>query len=603
MSFSILVIHNKIEGRTSLCIPRRPSLKSDLDSFFNIITSPPPATGNFSGDADGFRSGFTRPDYIHAINRIKEYIASGHVYQVNLSQRFEMGFTGDTFNLFCRLYQDNPAPFFAYIHAGDHQIVSTSPERFILRVGDRIETRPIKGTRPRANMPEQDEQLGRELMQSKKDEAELSMIVDLLRNDLGKVCMAGSVQVAQHKRLEVYQNVYHLVSIVEGKLDPRFDSVDLITATFPGGSITGCPKIRSMEIIDELEPVRRHIYTGCIGYIGFHDTMDLSIAIRTATVYNDKILFSVGGGIVFDSNPQDEFDETLHKGQTLMQVFKGDERRLSKLDKNIVWINGRIEPQERASVPVTDLGLQYGYGFFETLLVENGDPEYLKEHIERFNKTWRQLFFDQPPDLSWGEIIRQVISRNGLEEVKAALKIIATNGDSLDPPLNHSIIVMARPYIHRLTDKNVSETTTGLRLATYPEPRQSPLANHKTLNYLYYLLAGKWAQSKGADEALILNPDGSVSETNTANILLIQNRTIIVPASPAVLPGIMQQVVCRGFMDRGFQIERKRVLPEDLFAADRVLITNSLIGAVPMISLDGAAMETSTPKYSSAHTS
>ncbi|MBW2195839.1 MAG: anthranilate synthase component I family protein, partial [Deltaproteobacteria bacterium] len=215
-----------------------------------------------------------------AIKRIKKYIVSGHVYQVNMSQRFEMGFAGDPFRLFKRLYKSNPAPFFAYINAGDHQVLSTSPERFIFQQGRRVETRPIKGTRPRGKTLAEDSALRFELEQSKKDDAELSMIVDLLRNDMGKVCKPGSVRVVEHKRTEAYQNVYHLVSVVEGILNCKHDAVDLIMATFPGGSITGCPKVRAMEIIDELEPKRRHIYTGAIGYVSFHDTMDLSIAIR-----------------------------------------------------------------------------------------------------------------------------------------------------------------------------------------------------------------------------------------------------------------------------------------------------------------------------------
>jgi para-aminobenzoate synthetase component 1 len=184
-----------------------------------------------------------------------------------------------------------------------------------------VEARPIKGTRPRGKTAAQDKSMRRELETSFKDDAELSMIVDLLRNDIGKVCAAGSVRVSEHKRVEAYENVYHLVSVVRGDLDQDKNAVDLIRAAFPGGSITGCPKIRSMEIIDELEPVRRHIYTGSIGYLGFRGTMDLSIAIRTATVTEGHLVFSVGGGVVFDSKASDEFEETLHKGQTLISAL------------------------------------------------------------------------------------------------------------------------------------------------------------------------------------------------------------------------------------------------------------------------------------------
>jgi para-aminobenzoate synthetase component 1 len=358
---SILVIQDKLDGKTTLCIPEfEAGDAGETLAFFNKTVAPePPEKENFSGTG-GFKSGFTKSAYMDAVGKIREYIAAGHVYQVNMSQRFEMGFKGDGYSLFSDLYKDNPAPFFAYVKSSDHEIVSTSPERFILRSGDRVETRPIKGTRPRGKTVTEDERLNADLRTSRKDDAELSMIVDLLRNDIGKVCTGGSVRVSEHKKVAVYKNVHHLVSVVEGVLDKKKDSVDLIKATFPGGSITGCPKVRSMEIIDELEPKRRHIYTGSMGYLSFHDTMDLSIAIRTATVLNDRILFSVGGGIVYDSDPEDEFHETLHKGRTLMKAFEG--KNMEPESRDLVWMNGSIIPQEAVRIPLPDQGFQYGYG-------------------------------------------------------------------------------------------------------------------------------------------------------------------------------------------------------------------------------------------------
>jgi para-aminobenzoate synthetase component 1 len=583
---SIIVIHDKAADSTRLCIPKRmisgkDNLDKDLKTFNQILSAKTLKKQNFSGDPDGFKSNFTKTGYMSAVKKIKEYIAAGDVYQVNMSQRFEMDFEGDAFSLFAKLYNDNPAPFFAYINAGDHQVVSTSPERFLAQTNDRIETRPIKGTRPRGKTPAEDEKLGRDLKQSTKDDAELSMIVDLLRNDIGKVCRAGSVRVAEHKRLEAYENVFHLVSVVEGTLDRDRDSVDLLKATFPGGSITGCPKIRSMEIIDELEPHRRHIYTGSIGYISFHDTMDLSIAIRTATIANGKIIFSVGGGIVFDSDPLEEYEETIHKGKTLMDVFKGKEKQSST--KNYVWINGTLVPLEKAAVPVSDLGFQYGFGFFETIRVDKGTPSHLEAHVNRFYRTWRRLFSEPPPDLTWNEIIGRVIDQNRLNADTAVVKIMATRGDREAAPYNHTLVVMARPYTHRLAGKK----DPGLHLATYPYPRQTPLADYKTLNYLYYFLAGKWAHAQNADEALILNPNNTVSETNTANILLIKERTAVRPESLHVLPGIMESVVGNLLLSWNYTVEKKIVQPQELLNVDDVLMTNSLMGAVPVLSLDG----------------
>ena len=589
---SIIVIRDKIDCSTRLFIPKRTlSGKNHLDedlAFFNkILKSEPPFHDYPGGNGRGSRSNFAMSAYMTAIEKIREYIASGHVYQVNMSQRFETDFSGDPFGLFLRLFNNNPAPFFAYIHAGDHHIISTSPERFLKQMVRRIETRPIKGTRPRGKNPSEDQALKMELEQSKKDDAELSMIVDLLRNDLGKVCKAGSVRVTQHKRIEAYQNVYHLVSIIEGTLDNNYDSVDLIKATFPGGSITGCPKIRAMEIIDELETHRRHVYTGSIGYIGFHDSMDLSIAIRTATVYKGKMIFSVGGGIVYDSEPLDEYNETLHKGKTIMEVLKGEKESMGI--RQSVWINGSVLPLEEASLSITDLGLQYGYGFFETIRVDRCSPGHLDTHMERFNRTWKHLFNDNIPDLTWREIVNQVILENRLEQEIAAVKIMATFGTRSEPPFDHTIIVTARPYVHRLAGKR----EPGLVLVTYPHPRYTPLADYKSLNYLYYYMAGKWASEQGHDEALILNPDGSVSETNSANVLLIRGKEIIKPVSPHVLPGVMEGKVCELLLGWGYRVENKPVLVDDLFSADNILITNSLMGALPALALDNRELKSS----------
>ena len=270
------------------------------------------------------QSNFTHEAYLQAVARIREYIRNGDVYQVNLSQRFSFPLEGDPYLLFRRLFALNPAPFYAYLNCRDFVIFSTSMERFLLRQENYLETRPIKGTRPRGRNPEEDEAQRQELVASPKDDAELSMIVDLLRNDLGKVCRARTVRVKEHKRLEAYQNVYHLVSIVTGELQPSTSHVDILRATFPGGSITGCPKIRSMEIIDELEPQVRHVYTGALGYLGLHRNMDLNVAIRTAIVANGWGHFSVGGGVVYDSDEQAEYEETLHKGHTLFRLLEGD---------------------------------------------------------------------------------------------------------------------------------------------------------------------------------------------------------------------------------------------------------------------------------------
>lgn len=541
-----------------------------------------PKKQEFGGDARGFKSNFSKPRYEAAIRRIKEYIAAGDVYQVNMSQRFQMDFHGDAFGLFEKLFEMNPAPFFAYVNAGGHQIISTSPERFLRQNGRHVETRPIKGTRPRGVCESDDARQAADLVDSRKDDAELSMIVDLLRNDLGKVCEAGSVQVVEHKRLEAYRNVWHLVSIVTGILDTDKTSSDLVRAAFPGGSITGCPKIRSMEIIDELEPHRRHIYTGAIGYIGFHDTMDLNIAIRTATVINGKILFSVGGGIVHDSDPENEYEETLHKGQTLMTVFKGAKTR--KTPQTVVWMNGVFTSIADASLPAFIPGVAYGDGFFETFRANNGHCPHLFDHLDRFCRTWEQLWKIPPPDVTWKAVVHELLHRNRLDDKIAAVKIMAIKGDRNIPPMDTILAIRADAYRHRLEGLPAA----GIRLITYPWPRTTPLADHKTLNYLYYRRAGKWAIAQGADEALILNPDGTVSETNTANMILFTQDEVVVPESPHALPGVTQRMACRFLESNGASLRRMPVDAASLHEYDAILLTNALMGAVPVVALDGS---------------
>lgn len=581
---SILVVHDKKNNSTTLHITQTGhsgtvDLNKNIAFFKKKLADTLPQSTGFQGSVGGFRSNMNPKDYMDAVTKIREYIAAGDVYQVNISQRYDMDFQGDPYALFRTLYQNNPAPFFSFINAADHCIVSTSPERFVKQTQRYVEARPIKGTRPRGKTAKEDQQLKKDLLLSKKDDAELSMIVDLLRNDLGKVCEGGSVRVAEHKRIEAYQNVYHLVSVVNGVLAENNDSVDLLKAAFPGGSITGCPKIRAMEIIDELEPNRRHIYTGAIGYIGFNHTMDMSVAIRTATIYNEKITFSVGGGIVFDSDPAQEYDETLHKGQTFMDAFK--DKKNIKQNTPFVWINGKITPADAACVPVMDQGLLFGFGFFETIRIDHGKPQFLKEHIDRFYKTWALLFNQKKPDLTWEDIITQVIEKNRLTDQTAAVKILATKGQA-DVPFSNTLLVTARPYTHRLDIKKKQ----GLHLATYPNRRISHLADHKTLNYLFYLLAGKWADETGADEALILNHDGSVSETNTANIMIINDKTVILPISPHVLPGIMEKQICKVLSAWGYTIINQAICPDDLSGDAQVWVSNSLMGAVPVTCID-----------------
>ena len=269
----------------------------------------------------GVTSNFCEDGYLRAVQRAIEYIGAGDVFQVNLSQRLLAPARDDSMALYRRLRRCNPAPFAGYFDAGEFQIVSASPERF-LRVRQReVETRPIKGTRPRYGDAAVDRAAEAELLASEKDRAENVMIVDLMRNDLARVCEARSVRVGQLCGVEAYRHVLHLVSSVHGRLRDGRSLVDLLRAAFPGGSITGAPKIRAMEIIAELEPTARGAYCGSLGYLGFDGSMDLSILIRTITAGRGWWQFPVGGGIVADSTPEQEYEETWHKAEGLLRAL------------------------------------------------------------------------------------------------------------------------------------------------------------------------------------------------------------------------------------------------------------------------------------------
>ncbi len=270
----------------------------------------------------GLTSNFSAAGYLRAVERAIQYVVAGDVFQVNLAQRLLYPARDDSVSLYLRLRRCNPAPFAGYFDLGDFQIVSASPERFLRVSAGRVETRPIKGTRRRSHDPRADRRAELELRQSQKDAAENVMIVDLLRNDLARVCRPESVQVSQLCEVEIYQYVMHLVSAVCGQLREECSAVDLLRAAFPGGSITGAPKVRAMEIIAELEPTARGAYCGSLGYLGFDGSLDLSILIRTITAGRGWWQAPAGGGIVAQSVPQQEYQETWHKAEGMIRALQ-----------------------------------------------------------------------------------------------------------------------------------------------------------------------------------------------------------------------------------------------------------------------------------------
>ncbi|HDO1385601.1 TPA: aminodeoxychorismate synthase component I [Aeromonas veronii] len=260
-----------------------------------------------------WQSNMSRAEYGEKFARIQEYLAAGDCYQINLTQRFSAPYQGDEWQAYCLLATANKAPFSAFIRLPESALLSLSPERFLLLDGRHIETKPIKGTRPRHPDPAIDRQVAQELAQADKDRSENLMIVDLLRNDIGRVSRPGSVSVPHLFAVESFPAVHHLVSTIHGELDARWQGVDLLRACFPGGSITGAPKIRAMEIIEELEPQRRNAYCGSIGYLSQHGRMDTSICIRTLIAEAGRLHCWAGGGIIADSDADSEYQETYDK--------------------------------------------------------------------------------------------------------------------------------------------------------------------------------------------------------------------------------------------------------------------------------------------------
>lgn len=299
--------------------------KARLEEIKSRLTDIPAATTTISNKTRGKNkalvSNFSHEDYLAAVQKARQYIIDGDIFEVNISQRFETDIDIPPWELYLRLREINPAPFASYLDFGDVAIASASPERFIRSTGDMVETRPIKGTIRRGNTPEEDRANAEFLSNSEKNHAENMMIVDLERNDLGRVCRFGTVKVTELAILETFPTVYHLTSTIVGQLREENGLLELLKATLPGGSITGAPKVRSMEIIDELEPTCRSVYTGNIGYLSFNGNVDLNIVIRTFLLKEGRAYFQAGGAIIYDSDPESEYEETIDKVRALMDAL------------------------------------------------------------------------------------------------------------------------------------------------------------------------------------------------------------------------------------------------------------------------------------------
>ena len=393
----------------------------------------------------------TKDYYLRAFEKIKRHIYDGDVYQINFSQRFDCEYHARPIDLFHWQNRYNPSPYSAYIDAGDFQIVSASPEMFIT-VKDRIiSTKPIKGTRKRieetsAKARQINAENFQQLLNSEKEKAELNMIIDLERNDVARICKPGTRKVTQPRTIETCPTVFHAVATVAGELRDDVDFCDILKAMFPGGSITGAPKIRSMQIINETEPTARGIYTGSIGYIGLDGSICLNIAIRTIIIKNKTAYVQTGGGIVADSDPQAEYDETITKARALLAGIAA----VNQLMSEKVFLNDKLVDIEDARISVGDGGFLYGAGLFETMRAYNGVVFRLDDHLDRLLASTKALSIEHTYNKEYlTDAVHKVLEANKLADARLRLTLSAgAMSQSQEKPIATLLITAAKlqPY-------------------------------------------------------------------------------------------------------------------------------------------------------------
>lgn len=536
-------------------------------------------------------SNLSQADFVSRVKKAQEYIRAGDIYQVNLSHRLTAPQEDSSWNIFKRLAQVSPAPFAAYVDCGDFQLCSSSPELFLRMTDRQIETQPIKGTRPRSSDLVRDAQLASELQNSPKELAELVMITDLLRNDLGRVCDYGSIQVPKLAQLERFSQVQHLVATVTGQLQPGRSHVSAFAACFPGGSITGAPKIRAMQLIDELEPLARGPYTGAIGYLGFNRQSQLAISIRTAICKSNHVHFHVGAGIVADSVPEAEYKETIDKAAGFLAALNSGNR-----PEKVVFLNDRLVPEEKAVVSVFDRGFLYGDGLFETMRVENGLPLHWQKHMDRLKRGAEflklQLRHSEEQLLAFA---KELIAKN--EMPQAVLRLTLSRGVGLrgySPVGATSPTLVMTLHPATVIDPENPRCWNCVTSTTVRLSKQDPLSQFKTANKLPQVLARAEAEAANADEALLLNTDGDLAEGTSSNLFWISKGVVHTPSlSCGVLPGITRSLVLERCVKAGIPVNEVCDAPKALFEADGVFMTLSTLGLVEVGSLDGKPLKRS----------
>ena len=553
---------------------------------------------------------FTPDGYRQAVREIQEHIRRGDIFQANLSQRWRVAVPGGLQlapHLYEALVNKSPAPFMAYFDCGDHALLSASPERFLELRSPHVEARPIKGTRPRGRSDEEDQMLAAELASSDKDRAENVMIVDVLRNDLGRVCEPGSIEVPSLCELEVFPQVHHLTSTVTGRLRDGFDGFDLLHACFPGGSITGAPKLRAMEILEGLEPVRRHVYTGAIGWLSWEGDADWNIAIRTGVLTDGHLMFAAGGGITADSDPDAEYRESLDKAEGMRQAFSsvlGNIRlaplartralvplplpRGARIPDKPVWVNGRIVRGDEAALSVFDRGARDGGALFETVRVYDGRPFAWERHLERLVLSAAILGFPVPPaPRAVRDALDQLLEEQALRD--AVVRLTVTRGIPGSRPTRTGAWMEAEPLAARLWAGARRGAAHVMFSGTPFAP--GPLGAHKTTSRLAWDLAREEARMHDVDEALLVSPGGHALEGAASNLFVVTRGEVRTPPlAQGVLPGVTRAHVLELCAELEIPVREAALTRADLDAADELFLTNSVQEVLTVGLLAGRAL-------------
>ncbi len=507
-------------------------------------------------------------EYINRITRLKQHILNGDIYQANFTMQYSIpwstAWTKNEQRMFLDLFSQHPAPYAAFLHFPHRNlsIFSISPELFLEIRDGVVITRPIKGTRSRGRNPEEDSKIIEELRNSEKENAELAMIVDLLRNDLARSSIPGSVEVVDHARVESFSNVFHLVSTIQSKTNGGLkQNWNLFLRAFPGGSITGCPKKRAMEIINELEQYSRELYTGCIGYFTIGSKLTMNIAIRTAYTDHHHLKFNSGGGIVIDSDPISEYIECLHKAKHLAKFFGTD------FVGHLAWHNGKIISKNLlAQIPFYEKIFEsYPFieGCFETILIEHGSPQNLPQHYERFEKG-----------LHYFNIRKEKEKIPTQEDLALLCKINIANTARLriscykikDTGEIHCIVEIF-PYT-----RDQSEIHLLLASKPFEPPREVKKAGIKTLNYIAYKKSFEEANRKGYWAEILYDHENNILETGKANLYLNIQGEWATPKSNIIEGTYRAKII----QEKGIQLRDIKV--EELSHAEEIAVSNALIG-------------------------